>query len=169
MATDLKLYGPFAIQCPNNGAARFIDSPQKKAFLADIANAGLAEKQGCYIFALRVARGFVPWYVGKATKSIKQECMGTHQLQHYNAVLSKGKMGTPVMFFALPDGNKKKVPKSICDEMEGVLIQSALYKNPDLRNVQKAKVPAWRIDGVLRSKHGRPTKTEARFKKMMGL
>lgn len=169
MTTDLKLYGPFDILCPNHGATKFIDTQEKKAFLATIAKEGLSEKQGCYIFALRASKGFCPWYVGKATKTIKQECMGNHQLQHYNAVLSKGYKGTPVMFFALLDGTKKKVPKGICNEMEGVLIQAALYENPDLRNVQKAKVPAWGIDGVLRGKRGKPTKDEAGFKRMMGL
>lgn len=169
MATDLKLYGPFEIQCPNKGAAKFIDAEEKKAFLVVIENAGLAEKQGCYIFALRAGKGYCPWYVGKATKTMKQECMGPHQLQHYNAVLAKGNKGTPVMFFASPDENKKKVPVAICDEMEGALIQAALYENPELRNIQKAKVPAWGIDGVLRGKKGKPTNDETGFKKMMGL
>jgi len=80
-----------------------------------------------------------------------------------------GNKGTPVMFFASPDANKKKVPTPICDEMEGALIQAALYENPDLRNVQKAKVPAWGIDGVLRGQKGKPTNAETGFKKMMGL
>ena len=130
MATDLKLFGPIEIPCPNNGAAKFIDAPEKKEFLAQVAKAGLEEKQGCYIYALRAAKGFCPWYVGKATKTMRQECMGTHQLQHYNAVLSKGNKGTPVMFFVVLEGNKKKVPKAICDEIESVLIQAALYENP---------------------------------------
>ena len=53
--------------------------------------------------------------------------------------------------------------------METFLIQSALFKNADLSNVQKAKVPAWSIKGVVRSGKGKPNKTESAFKKMMGL
>jgi hypothetical protein len=168
MATDLSLYGPIEIPCPNDGAAKFIDKAQKKAFLATLEEEGLAAKQGCYIFALRAGRGYCPWYVGKATKSMKQECMGSHQLQHYNAVLNRGQKGTPVMFFALPGGKKKKVPTKICAEMEEVLIQAGMYENPDLRNVQKAKTPEWGIDGVLRGKKGKPTADETSFCKMMG-
>lgn len=169
MATDLKVFGPLEIPAPDVGATKFIDAPEKKRFLAEVNRRGWADKQGCYIFGLRAAKGYCPWYVGKATKSMRQECMGTHQLQHYNAVLAKGGKGTPVMFFIMPDGNKNKVPKAICDEMEGVLIQAALYENPGLRNVQKAKVPEWGIDGVLRGKTGQPTNEEVAFRKMMGL
>ena len=130
---------------------------------------GISEKQGCYVFAIRASKGYRPWYVGKATKTIRQECIGTHQLQHYNAVLSMGMKGTPVMFFVLPGGKRKKVPRRICNEMEGVLIQSAYYRNPLIRNVQKAKVPEWGIDGVLRGKHGKPKNIEVSFRTMMGL
>jgi hypothetical protein len=35
-------------------------------------NNDLAEQQGCYVFAIR-NRGLTPIYVGKATKSFKQE------------------------------------------------------------------------------------------------
>ena len=169
MATDLIVYGPYEVPFDDSGASKYIDTPQKKQFLQLIKDEGLSEKQGCYVFALRAGKGHKPWYIGKATKTIRQECAGQHQLQHYNAVLSKGKKGTPVMFLVLPRDGLKKVPKNICDEMESVLIQSALIKNPEIRNVQKAKVPEWGIDGVLRGKKGQPTKRASTFRKMLGL
>ena len=169
MATDLKLFGPYEVDCPKGGPVKFIDKNEKKAFLGALDEDGISSKQGCYIFALRAGKGYCPWYIGKATKSMRQECMGTHQLQHYNAVLSKGKKGTPVMFFLVPDGMKKMVPKKICDEIESVLIQSAMYENKEIRNIQKTKEPAWGIDGVIRGEKGKPTKSEAAFSRMMGL
>jgi hypothetical protein len=169
MATDLHLYGPFVIPISKGGVAKFIDKNEKKQFLDQLLDQGIASKQGCYVFALRAAKGYCPWYIGKATKSFKQECMGSHQLQHYNAVLSKGKKGTPVMFLVAPTGNKNKVPKKVCDDIESMLIQSALYENPELRNIQKAKVPAWGIDGVVRGRKGKPRKGESAFGLMMGL
>lgn len=169
MTTNLKIVGPFTIHCPKNGAAKFIDAAEKREFLQAISSAGVGEKHGCYIFATRAGQGFCPWYVGKATKGMSQECMGNHQLQHYNAVLAKGEKGTPVMFFAVHHGTRKKVPAAICGEMEEVLIQAALYENPELRNVQKARVPVWGIDGVIRGRKGKPTRHEKCFKKMMGL
>ena len=168
MATDLKIYGPFEVPCAKNGATKFIDRPHKRLFLEKIATENLSKKQGCYIFALRAGRGFCPWYVGKATKTMHQECLGTYQMHQYNAVIAKSHKGSPVMFFVSPEGTKKKVPRAICAEMEAALIQAALSENPHLRNVQKAKVPAWGIDGVLRGRHGKPTKRESAFRKMMG-
>jgi hypothetical protein len=165
MTTELEIYGPIEIVCPT----KFIDKNEKREFLECLDAEGISMKQGCYIFALRAGKGYCPWYVGKSTKSFKTECMEAPKLQHYNAVLSKGGWGTPVMFFAAPKGQKNKVPKNICDEMEGFLIQSALYENPELRNVQKAKVPEWGIDGVIRGGQGQPTKSEVGFRKMMGL
>lgn len=169
MLTELKVLGPFEIPCENGGAVKFIDNAQRKEFLGMIYDDELWWKQGCYVFALRAGKGFSPWYVGKATKGMGQECMGPHQLQHYNAVLSKGYKGTPAMFFVTRDGAKNKISMRICDEMESFLIQTAFYKNPDLRNVQKAKGPEWTIDGVVRGERGKPTNGELGFRKMMGL
>ncbi len=169
MATDLTVYGPFDVPLSPESRSKFIDSQQKKDFLQIITDEGLSDKHGCYIFALRVGRGYSPWYIGKSTKGMKRECMGSHQLQHYNAVLSNGYRGTPVMFFVLQPDDREKVKQSICDEVESVLIQSAFFKNPDLRNIQKANHPEWSIYGVLRSKRGRQSKNAVAFKTMMGL
>lgn len=169
MITDLKLYGPIEIECKIDRAVKYIDNAEKKNFLIDLDDADLSMKQGCYVFAIRAGRGFCPWYVGKATKSFRQECMTSHKLHNYNAVLSGGRKGTPVMFFVCPDGNKNKVSKKVCDEMESTLIQAALYQNLDLRNIQKKKLRVWGISGVLYSKKGKPSKSASAFRTMMGL
>lgn len=172
MATDLIVAGPFELKCKKQatGSAKQVTSDNVKEFLASNEFAAVSEKQGCYIFGLRASRGFMVWYVGKATKSMKQECLTDHKLKHYNQVLFDGDKGTPVLFFVAPDGKKKKVPKGEIDDMETFLIQSALFKNPNLSNVQKTKnLPYWSIKGVVRGGKGRPTDTEAKFKKMMGL
>ena len=169
MATDLKVYEPIEIPFTSGkGNAKHIDKPEKKEFLSRLNQAGLSNKQGCYVFALRAGKGFCPWYVGKATVSMEQECMG-NAIQHYNAVLFKGIKGTPVMFVVALDGNKSKVPRKTCDDIETFLIQTALFENPDLRNIQKTKVPEWSIDGVIRANRGKPTSIAQVFKKMMGL
>ncbi len=169
MATDLIVYGPFVVPFRLNGRSKFIDTPQTKEFLESIASWGISDKQGCYVFATRASGSFCPWYVGKSAKGIKEECMQLHKLHHYNAALTETKKGTPVMFFVLPPGDLKKVSKSVCDEMETVLIQSALFRNPNLRNIQKTRLPEWGITGVIRSKPGKPTADATKFKKMMRL
>ena len=50
-----------------------------------------------------------------------------------------------------------------------MLIQSAMYENNEIRNIQKTKEPAWGIGGVIRGGKGKTSKSEAAFSKMMGL
>jgi len=171
MADDLIIHGPFEIPHiqQSTGSAKHIDKEQAAEFLKMLDTEGIAEKQGCYVFALKASKGYMPWYIGKATKSMRQECIAAHQLTHYNGLLFKGYKGTPVMFFVAPDAKKKKVPKEVCDEIETYLIQFAYRKNPDIRNVQKTNVPEWSIDGVVRSKQGKPTAIASAFKTMLAM
>ena len=171
MATDLIVHPPIEIpfKKASAGSSKHIDKDHKKEFLKRLEAAGLGPKQGCYVFALRAAQGFCPWYVGKSTKSMRQECISPHPLGHYNAVLFEGRKGKPVLFVVSPSGAKNKVPKDVCDDVETFLIQSAYSENPGLRNVQKKKVPEWAIKGVIRSGKGKPTGETTKFKKMMGL
>ena len=171
MATDLIVHGPIEIPYVSNGSgtSKRITADDRRVFLEQLKARGLSKKHGCYVFALRAGKGFTPWYVGKATRAMDQECLGLHQLNYYNDVLFKDNKGTPVMFFVAPSGGKAKVPQRVCDEAETHLIQSAYFKNPDIRNVQKTKVPEWTIKGVVRASRGKPAPTAQKFRRMMGL
>jgi hypothetical protein len=171
MATDLEVIGPISIpfQSFPKGSAKHIGKAEVKAFWATNDAKAVAEKQGCYVFALKAAKGFRPWYVGKATKSMEQECMHSHKLAHYNEVLFKGAKGTPVLFFVVLGGNKKKVSASVIDEMETFFIQTVLTKHPEIQNIQKTSVPEWTVKGVVRGGKGKPKKNASDFRKMMGL
>ena len=86
MDYDLKLYGPIPVDFDNLGDSKtkFITPDCKKRFLAELERLGIAEKEGCYIFALRNAKGCTPWYVGKAAeKNIGRESMEPHKLNKY--------------------------------------------------------------------------------------
>ena len=168
MTTELKLIGPIDVDYHDEKASKCILPENKKEFLVRLENQSLADKSGVYIFAMRSGKGFTPWYVGKATKTMRQECMEQHKLNKYGLVFAKGIHGSPVMFFIVPEGTKKKVPGKICSEVEKGMIQYALVKNPELLNVQNAKGPDWLIDGVIRGKD-KPTSDESAFKTMMGI
>lgn len=170
MASDMVIVGPVRISfdAQASGSAKHIRAVDVTAFWASAEGQPVAGKQGCYIFALRAAKGFTPWYVGKATKSMKQECFTSHKLKHYNAVLFKGYKGTPVMFFVVLPGNKKKIGAKIITDMEKFLTQTAVSKNSKLSNVQNTKnLPAWTIKGVLRAGRGKPSIPALSFKTMM--
>ena len=129
----------------------------------------VAEKQGCYVFALRASKGYRPWYVGKAAKSMKQECLGTYQLKKYNQVLFPGRKGTPVLFFIVPGGGKSKVPTKVVDEVETFFIQTVLTKHPEIQNIQKTKLPKWTVKNVVRGRNGKPKRNALDFRTMMGV
>jgi len=170
MATELEVVGPFPIPFKNkSGSVKKIFSENTKEFLAEEKFLSIANKNGCYVFALQASRGFKVWYVGKATKTMRQECLSDHKLKRYNEVLFEGYKGTPVLFFIVPGGGKKKVPSREIDNLETTLIHAALKKNPELSNIQKTNLPKWSIKGVVRGGSGKATKSATSFKTMMDL
>ncbi len=140
------------------------------AFWKEPVAVEMAGKQGCYIFALQAAKGFTPWYVGKATKTFKQEVFHSEKLKKYNKLLWDGKKGSPVMVFVALPGNLKKIPVGVINDMEKFLIQSTVLKNENALNTHHTKnLPEWSIKGVLRSGQGKPSVQSRKFKTMMGL
>jgi len=168
MATDLHIEGPFEITFESNAAAKRVRPADGAEFWSYEDVQHLRQKQGCYVFAMQLAKGYTPWYVGKASKGFYQEIFEGHKRNHYNDALFRAPRGTPVMFFVTPIGNRRKVPAAELNHMEKELTQFALKKNPELCNVQNTKnTPKWTIKGVIRASRGKPTKAASAFKKMM--
>ena len=169
--TEFKVYGPVAIPFSQKDKTKRITLEDTKNFLANLVERGISKKQGCYIFCLRAGLGFRPWYVGKATKGMHQECMHDGKRTKYNQVLFEGKKGTPVMFFVLPLGQQKnKAPEKTIAEMEKFLIKAGYERNKDIMNTHHAKDDTWTIKGVYgKYGSGKPTKEESSFKTMLKL
>ena len=170
-STELVVFGPFAIPFDRQGkgTSKRISKENAKAFWEMEGPSAVAEKQGCYVYALKAGKGFMPWYAGKATKTFKQEALHPTKLQHYNDVIFKGRKGTPVLFFVSKPGNQKKIPKGQIDDIETFLIQSAYYKNPLLKNTQKTKVPEWSIKGLVRGGKGKASASTRDLKSTLRL
>jgi hypothetical protein len=166
----LEVRGPFDIAFEGKAAKR-IPKEAVEAFWKYPEAKELANKHGCYIFALRAAKGFMPWYVGKACRPLVDEAFTADKLEKYNALLWKGRKGTPVMFFVVAEQvGKRKLPWQTVEDLEQTLIQAAVYRNPDVVNIANTmNLPEWNIRGVLRSGRGRPTGLESQFKTMMRL
>jgi hypothetical protein len=46
-------------------------------------NQEIADLRGCYVFAMRVGGGTTPYYVGRATKTFRQEVFTPEKLMKY--------------------------------------------------------------------------------------
>lgn len=170
MATDLIVSGPFEVPFRLSDARiKCIDTEHARAFWKKAEMEAFHGKHGVYIFATRAGKGFRPIYVGKATKGFKGECFTAHKLHHYAQALSNGNKGRPVMFFIAPPGKQNKVPTKAIGEIEELMIQFAVAKNPELRNKVGTRIADWTIKGVVRGGKGKPSKTAASFTTMMGI
>jgi hypothetical protein len=129
----------------------------------------LKDKRGCYLFAMRAGRGFVPVYVGKATKSFGQECFSLHKTgTHYNRALADRQRGTPTMFFLVAQQKRGRTNSKSIEDLETTLIRWAREKNHELSNKAKRGVYTWGINGVEGGKPGKPTRDAATFRKVIG-
>ncbi|MBK6688480.1 MAG: hypothetical protein IPG45_28670 [Deltaproteobacteria bacterium] len=72
---------------------RTITNENVQSFWGD--NDDLGGRKGCYIFGIRAGKGWTPGYVGKATKSFKQEVFAHDKLTRYQQFLADYKRGTP--------------------------------------------------------------------------
>ena len=89
--TVFEVYGPKEIPFTLTNNIKHISKDNTNEFRKTLVKERIDKKQGCYIFCLRAGRGYTPWYVGKATKGIRQECMHETKRNHYNEVLHDGK------------------------------------------------------------------------------
>jgi hypothetical protein len=167
VATTFSVEGPFEVAVYQGKAGRTITDENVKTFWAD--NQVLAKRRGCYVFGIRAGKGWTPGYVGKATKSFKQEVFAHHKLTRYQQFLADYQKGTPVLFFVVLPVKKGKANAAHIGDLERFLIQTGMAANSDLLNIKGTKEAEWGISGVLRSGKGKPSKAAADFRKLMKL
>jgi hypothetical protein len=106
---------------------------------------GLSRAVGCYIFSIATRGRELPWYVGKTErKYFRFETIQPHKLLHYQAALHKLR-GKPLLYLIarINDsgsfrGSWKNGMLSVT-KLEGMLIEAALKRNPELRNSHATK------------------------------
>lgn len=158
--------GPFGIDYEKRKGGRTLVFDD---FWSKNAPAGyLAKERGCYVFAIR-NRGLTPIYVGKATKSFKQETFNASNRHKYHSGFSKYGKGTPLMYFVVHPAQQGPTNEKQIAEIEDFLIQAGVAKNPDLQNVKGAKQPRWSIKGVIRSQAGKRNSAEKEFSSVFGI
>jgi hypothetical protein len=165
MATIFDVYGSFEVPYYQGAAGRTITDENIREFWEQHQN--FADNKGCYIFGIKAGRGYTPAYVGKATRTFKQEVFAPHKLAKYQQFLADYRKGTPILFLVVTPTKRGAPNVTHINDLEAFLIQIALAANPDLLNIKGTQMEEWGIAGVLRGGKGKPAKDAIEFKKMM--
>lgn len=165
LRTLFTVFGPRTIPTFRGRAGRTITDRDVRSFWQ--ANTDIAALRGCYVFAVRAGSGMKPAYVGKATKSYRQEVFQYHKITRYQQQLADCRVGTPILFFvALPHRRGAPATTHVA-ELERFLIETSLAVNPGLLNVRFTLAESWGISGVVRRTSGKPSAAAKQFHALM--
>jgi hypothetical protein len=147
--TMFETKGPYTLPV---GKKRWMTPDEIDSFWNGIPE--IADKIGCYIFAVRASRGFTPYYVGKTTKSFRNEALSSRNQTEFIQPTLYDRAGGAVLFLLTLPTNKGPKNKKHIKELELFLIQQASLVNEDLKNTHGTKPPDWGIRGVYRGGQG---------------
>jgi hypothetical protein len=159
--------GPYEVPFYQGKAGRTITDDNVRLFWD--RNPEVGSRRGCYVFGIRAGKGLTPAYIGRATKSFKQEVFAHHKLTRYQQFLVDYAKGTPLLFFLVAPRKKGAPNEAHIKGLEDFLIQTGLAANPDLLNIKGTKTEEWAIAGVLRSGKGKPSTGARQFRRLMNL
>lgn len=164
--TTFVVHGPFELDFEKRPGGRTLtfDGFWSKESTA----AYLAGECGCYVFAIR-NKGLMPIYIGKATKSFRQESFNQSNKHKYHSGFSDYAKGKPVMYFVVHPRKKGKTNCKQIGEVEDFLIQAGVAKNPNIQNIKGTARPDWSIKGVVRSAAGKKSSSELDFTKLFDI
>jgi hypothetical protein len=158
--TSFVIHGPFKLDFERRKGGRTLVFDK---FWSEYSAANyLSSERGCYVFAIR-NRALTPIYVGKATKTFKQETFNNSNKVKYHNGFSAYAKGTPVMYFVVHPAQKGPTNNKQIKDIEDFLIQAGTAKNPNLQNIKGAQQPRWSIKGVIRSGAGKRSDAEIQF------
>jgi hypothetical protein len=161
---SFEIHGPFEVDFESRAGGRtlkfdgFWDGDSPAGYLAD--------ERGVYVFAISAGGGLQPIYVGKATKTFKQETFNPSNKHKYHNGFSNYARGKPVMFFVVHPAQRGPTNGTHIKKIEDFLIQAGVAKNPDLQNIKGSATPDWSIKGVIRSGVGKRSNAEVLFRKL---
>ena len=165
---EFRAHGPFALATVKKPHGREVDRQVPRTFWNEKQCGVLAQRSGCYVFAIRTSKRYVPYYVGRTGVGFTRECFTRRNLRLYNRALAQhGKSAIPVLFLLC--GRSRKVKSRIIGEIETFFIQLGADRNPHLLNVKGRPIARWRIPGVIRGGGGKPSQAARHFRRAFDL
>lgn len=162
-----EVHGPFKVSFERRLGGRTLFF--QGFWAADSDAAYLAGERGCYVFAVRSGGGETPLYVGRATRSFKQETFNPANRHKYHSGFSDYARGTPLIYFVVHPSQRGRTNTTEIKQIEVFLIQAGFVRNPHLQNVQGAQRPPWRVAGVIRSTRGRRSRPAVQFRSLFDI
>jgi hypothetical protein len=162
---EFRCYGPFPLETQHrHGGGRSIVRDgfwESDAWLSELKPA-----IGIYVFAIKPPRTdvYTPCYVGQAKRSFEQEALHDLKMRKYDNALADYQKGAPYLFFLAHPKTKPNLTQ--IRELETYLIMMGFAVNEDIQNDQNAKLPAWSIAGLVRSRIKKPTNDAREIGKM---
>ena len=121
--TLFTVVGPRTIPTYRGKASRTITDDNVRAFWR--TNADVGRLRGCYVFAVGAGSRMKPTYVGKATKSFRQEVFQYHKRVRYQQTLADCRVGVPLLFFVALPRRRGAPPTTHVAALERFLIETA--------------------------------------------
>lgn len=165
---EFRAHGPFPLITARNSHGRELDPVALRTFWKQTGCEAIAQRSGCYAFAVRTSKRYIPYYVGKTGVGFTRECFTRRNVGLYNRALAlHGKSAAPVLFLLC--GRSAKVKSRMISEIETFFIQHGADKNPDLINVKGRPIAKWRIPGVIRGGGGKPSRAARDLRRAFGI
>jgi hypothetical protein len=167
--SEFKVLGPFKVKILKKPGGRILETSnfwdtQRTLF-------AIKSKTGVYVFALKPARSqkYIPYYVGKATKSFEQETFATDKINKYQNALFQFARCSVAFFFIVSPTRRGPVNERHIKQIEDNFIQVGYLVNPNIENKHGTKQPSWSISGIVRSKTKKPSSAAKSFSEMFDL
>jgi len=133
-------------------------------------NTGVKERRGCYVLAIKAAKGYTPIYVGRAsTLRFDAEVLNDRNLKNCNRVLADRRKGALCVFLLPIRVARGKLNKKHIADVEEYLIGQAARKNKDLINTRLLPDSPWSITGLVNSGQGQPPLSSQELKWALGI
>ena len=130
----------------------------------------IRERKGCYVFAIKAAKGYTPIYVGRASTSrFDSEVFNARNLKNCNRALAERSKGALHVFLLPVRKTKGKLNRSHIALVEEYLIGHAARKNKDLINARLLPSDPWTITGLVNSGKGQPPIQTQVLKRALGI
>lgn len=167
--SEFTVYGPFKLVAKKCPGAWVLETDN--FWEEDKRCSKLRDKTGVYVFGICPSGSprYIPFYVGKATKSFGQEVFQPDKIVKYHTAFYKFAKRSAALFFVVSPNKTGPVNAKHIKQIEDDFIEVGFLVNPEIENKQGVNQPNWSITGVIRSAAKKKSSDAKAFSEMFKL